>query len=139
MASIGRSFVPLHYSPVPVPARRFLSTVRIGDGNLSIVGDERENKPKKAAARRRIIIEALVLFGFAWLAAVVVFLLRPPPSQLYAGFGPLRFIASTLANGFEIFVFGYLLSRFFKQFKTGCAFVIILSFAYLIWAGRHAH
>jgi hypothetical protein len=29
------------------------------------------------------------------------------------------------------------LSRFFKQFKTGCAFAIIVFFAYLLWAGRH--
>ena len=33
-------------------------------------------------------------------------------------------------------MFGYVLSRFFKQYKTGCALVIILIFAYLIWTGR---
>ena len=89
------------------------------------------------AARRKLIIEALILFGLAWLLSVIVSLLRPLPPQSYAGFGPFRFLVSTLTNGFEIFVFGYLLSRFFKQFKTGCAFFIILFFAYLIWAGRH--
>jgi hypothetical protein len=115
----------------------FLSTVRIGDGNLRAVGDESENKSPKAAARRRLIIEAVVLFALAWLASVIVSLLRPPPPQSYASFGPFRFLVSTLANGFEIFVFGYLLSRFFKQFKMGCAFFVILFFAYLIWAGRH--
>jgi hypothetical protein len=103
------------------------------------VGKESGNKSPKATARRRMIIEALILFVFAWLTAVIISLLRPPPSELYAGFGPFRFVVSTLANGFEIFVFGYLLSRFFKQFKTGCAFVIILFFAYLFWAGRHPH
>jgi hypothetical protein len=117
----------------------FLSTVRTGIGNLRIVADESEKKPQKTAERRRIIIEATVLFGFAWLAAIVVFLLRPPPSRLDASIVPVRFVISTLANGFEMFVFGYLLSRFFKQFKTGCAFVIILFLAYLIWAERHPH
>jgi len=53
-----------------------------------------------------------------------------------ANFDLLRFVGSTLANGFDIFVFGYIFSRFFKQLKTGCAFVIILFFAYIIWAGR---
>jgi hypothetical protein len=118
---------------------RFLSTARIGDGNLGIVGDESGNRAPKAMARRRMINEALILLVFAWLAAVFVSLLRPPPPQLYAGVGPLRFVVATLANGFEIFVFGYLVSRFFKQFKTGCAFAIILSLAYLTWAGRLPH
>jgi len=86
-----------------------------------------------------MISEALILFVFAWIAAIVVALLRQPPAESYAGVGPFRFVVSTLASGFEIFVFGYLLSRFFKQFKTGCAFVIIFFFAYLFWAGRHPH
>jgi hypothetical protein len=103
------------------------------------VGEESGNKSQKAAARRRMIKEALILFVFAWLASVTISLLRPPPPQSYAVFGPLRFVVATLANGFEIFVFGYLLSRFFKQFKTGCAFAIILFFAYLFWAGRHPY
>ena len=99
-----------------------------------------ENDESKSAlriARRRSAIEALVLFVFAWLTAVTASLLRPGPTDSLANFGLLRFVGSTLANGFEIFVFGYILSRFFKQLKTGCAFVIILFFAYIIWAGRH--
>jgi hypothetical protein len=103
------------------------------------VDEEIENKPPKADRRRQMISEALILFVFAWIAAIVVALLRQPPAESYAGFGPFRFVVSTLASGFEIFVFGYLLSRFFKQFKTGCAFVIILFFAYLFWADRHPH
>ena len=66
----------------------------------------------------------LVLFVFAWLAALTASLLRPGPTDSLANFGLLRSVGSTLANGFEIFVFGYILSRFFKQLKTGCAFVI---------------
>jgi hypothetical protein len=97
------------------------------------------NEPEKPTTRQRMIAEALVLLVFAWLAAIVVSLLRPPPPEAYAAFGSLRPVVATLANGFEIFVFGYLLSRFFKQFKTGCAFVIILFFAYLFWVGRHPH
>jgi len=83
-----------------------------------------------------MISEALILFVFAWLSAVAIFLLRPP-AESYAGLGPFGFVVVTLTNGFESFVFGYLLSRFFKQFKTGCAFAIILFFAYLFWAERH--
>ena len=97
------------------------------------------NEPEKPTARQRIVAEASVLFVFAMLVAIVISLLRPPPPEAYVGFGPLRPVIATLTNGFEIFVFGYLLSRFFKQFKTGCAFVIILFFAYLFWVGRHPH
>jgi hypothetical protein len=103
------------------------------------VGEESENKPPKAEPRRRMINEALILCVFALIAAMIVSLLRQPPSGSYAGFGPFRFVVSTLVSGFEIFAFGYLLSRFFKQFKTGCAFVIILFFAYLFWASRHPY
>src|SRR5215475_2381239 len=101
------------------------------------MGEESGNKSPKETARRRMISEALVLFVFACLLVVIISLLRPPPPELYAGFGAFRFVVEPLKNGFEIFVFGYLLSRFFKQFKTGCALVIILFFAYLFWAGRH--
>ena len=55
----------------------------------------------------------------------------------FTNVGILDFVKSTLVSGLEIFVFAYVLSRFFKQFKTGCAFVIILVFAYVIWSGRH--
>jgi hypothetical protein len=84
-----------------------------------------------------MVREALVLFVFAWIAAIVTFLIRPPPIASSANFGVWPFIGSTFVTGLECFVFGYVLSRFFKQFKTGCAFAIILLFAYLIWAGRH--
>ena len=103
------------------------------------MGEESGNRSPKAAARRRRLSEALILFVFAWLSAIVISLLRPPTPESYASFGSLRFVVATLVNGFESFVFGYLLSRFFKQFKTGCAFVIILFIAYLFWAGRHPH
>ena len=82
-------------------------------------------------------MEALILFVFAWVAVLVASILRPDPMDSLANAGIWRFVKSTLLTGLEIFVFGYILSRFFKQFKTGCASVIILIFAYLIWAERH--
>jgi len=78
-----------------------------------------------------------LLFVFAWIAAIVTFLLRPGPTPAASNNGVLQFFESTFVTGLECFVFGYVFSRFFKQFKTGCAFVIILFFAYLVWAGRH--
>jgi hypothetical protein len=92
---------------------------------------------EQKSARRRSAFEAVVLFVFAWLAAIVTSLLRPVPTASSANIEFLSFLGSTFVSGLEIFVFGYVLSRFFKQFKTGCAVVIILFFAYLIWAGRH--
>jgi hypothetical protein len=83
-------------------------------------------------------IESLVLFFFAWVAAIVASLPRSGPMDSFASAGILRFAKSTLLTGLEIFVFGYVLSRFFKQFKTGCAFLVILLFAYLVWAERHS-
>ena len=68
---------------------------------------------------------------------MVVALLRPGPMASSEHLGLWQFIASTFINALECFVFGYVLSRFFKQFKTGCAIVIILFFAYLIWVGRN--
>ena len=96
-----------------------------------------ETKSARKTARRRLAVEALVLFVFSWLAVVVASLLRPASIDSFAKAGILSFLKSTLLPGLEIFVFGYVLSRFFKQFKTGCAFVIIFFFVYLIWAGRH--
>ena len=101
--------------------------------------EKRGNEPEKPTARERMITEAVVLLVFAWLVSIAVSLNRPPQPEAYAGFGPLRPIVATLVSGFEIFVFGYLLSRFFNQFKTGCAFVIILFFAYLVWMDRRPH
>jgi hypothetical protein len=88
--------------------------------------------------RRRVALEAWVLFLFAWITTVAIYLLRPGPPAVSNHPDLLNFLQSTIGTGFELFIFGYLLSRFFKQFKTGCAFVIILFFAYLLWAGRHA-
>jgi hypothetical protein len=101
------------------------------------VTENHESKPTRKLARRRLLNEALVLFIFAWIAAIVTSLLRPAPTASSANFGAWQFIGSTFVTGIESFVFGYVLSRFFKQFKTGCAVVIILFFAYLIWSGRH--
>jgi hypothetical protein len=84
-------------------------------------------------------LEAMVLFAFAWITVVVTSLFRPPPIAPSPGSGVFHFFSATLVTALECFVFGYVLSRFFKQFKTGCAFVIILFFAYLIWAGRNPH
>jgi hypothetical protein len=101
------------------------------------VTENKEDKSARRIRRQGLAVEALVLLVFAWVATLVASLLRPNPMDSFANAGILRFVKSTLQTGLEIFVFGYVLSRFFKQFKTGCAFVIILFFAYLIWAGRH--
>ena len=79
-------------------------------------------------------LEAFVLFVFAWIASIVASAIRPIPAGANSDLG--QFLESTFVTGLECFVFGYVLSRFFKQFKTGCAFVIILFLAYLIWVGR---
>jgi hypothetical protein len=99
--------------------------------------ENEETKSARKIDRRRLAVEAAVLFVFAWVAAIVASLLRSGPIDSSADAGILRFVKSTLLTGLEIFVFGYVLSRFFKQFKTGCAFVVILLFAYLVWAERH--
>lgn len=98
-----------------------------------------QRKLTRTLARRRMALEALILFVFAWIAAIVITLNRPAPIGTSTGIGLLQFVVSTFLTGVKCFVFGYVLSRFFKQFKTGCAFVIILFFAYLFWAGRHPH
>ena len=98
--------------------------------------ENQANRSAQKTTRRRLAKEALILFTFAWLAAVTAALVSPGPMDSFATVGLARFLGTTFVNGLEIFVFGYVLSRFFKQFKTGCAFVIILLFAYLIWAGR---
>ena len=99
--------------------------------------ENEENKAARSIGRRRSVIEGLILLVFAWVAVLVASVLRPGPMDSLANAGIWRFLKSTLLTGLEIFVFGYVLSRFFKQFKTGCAFVIILILAYLIWAERH--
>jgi hypothetical protein len=101
------------------------------------VTENEETKSARKIGRRRLAVEALVLLAFAWVTVLVGSILRPGPADAFGGDGILTFVKSTLLPGLEIFVFGYVLSRFFKQFKTGCAFVIIFFFAYLIWAGRH--
>jgi hypothetical protein len=102
------------------------------------VTEANENKSDEARLkRRRMVLEASVLFLFAWISTVAIYLLRPAPSAGSKHPDILNFLQSTIGTGFELFIFGFLLSRFFKQFKTGCAFVIILFFAYLVWAGRH--
>jgi hypothetical protein len=107
-------------------------------GNPEIVTENEENKSARSTRRRGLAVEALILFVFAWVAVLVAAVLRPSSMHSFANGGILRFVKSTLLTGLEIFVFGYVLSRFFKQFKTGCAFVIIMFFAYLLWAGRHS-
>jgi hypothetical protein len=101
-----------------------------------VTGNE-QNKSSRRIGRQRLAVEALILLVFALLATLVASVLRPSPMDSFANAGIWRFVKSTLQTGLVIFVFGYVLSRFFKQFKTGCAVVIILFFAYLIWAGRH--
>jgi hypothetical protein len=100
------------------------------------VTENEESDSARKAARRQRGLEALVLFVFAWIAAMVTSLLRPVTMASGAHSGVLAFIEQTFLSGLECFAFGYVLSRFFKQYKTGCALVIILFFAYLIWTGR---
>ena len=104
---------------------------------IQAVTDNKGSKFAPNLARRRMAREALGLFVFAWIAAIVTSFFRPGPMASSPTYGAWQFIGSTFVTGLECFVFGYVLSRFFKQFKTGCAFVIILFFAYLVWAGRH--
>jgi hypothetical protein len=106
-------------------------------GDSAMATENEETKSARRTDRRQLAAEAMILFVFAWLAVLVTSVLRPSPMDSFANPGIFRLLKSTLFTGLEIFVFGYVLSRFFKQFKTGCAFVIILFFAYLIWAGRH--
>lgn len=101
--------------------------------------NDEQSKITRTLARRRMVLEALILFLFAWIAAIVISLSRPAPIASPTSSGLFPFVTSTFLTGIECFVFGYVLSRFFKQFKTGCAFVIILFLAYLYWAGRHPH
>jgi hypothetical protein len=98
------------------------------------VTENEESDSARKAARRQRGLEALVLFVFAWIAAMVISLLRPVTTGAHSGV--LAFIEQTFLSGLQCFAFGYVLSRFFKQYKTGCALVIILFFAYLIWTGR---
>lgn len=96
-----------------------------------------KGKSARKLKRQGMLLEALVLFVFAWVATFVITLLRPAATASSANVGLLQMIESSFVTGLECFVFAYVLSRFFKQFKTGCALVILLFFAYLIWAGRH--
>lgn len=98
--------------------------------------ENEESDSTRRAARRQGRLEALVLFVFAWIAATVTHLLRPDPMASAAQGGILLFIGQTFRSTLVCFAFGYVLSRFFKQYKTGCALVIILFLAYLIWTGR---
>jgi hypothetical protein len=100
------------------------------------VTENGEIKSTRKLARRGLALEAFVLFLFAWIAVILTDLLRPGPMAPPGNSSFWQFLGSTLKTGLEFFVFGYVLSRFFKQFKTGCALVIILFFTYLIWAGR---
>jgi hypothetical protein len=95
-----------------------------------------EQRATRKLARKRMAAEALILFVFAWFATIFASLLRPSPTAASGDFAFFHFIGSTFRGGLECFVFGYILSRFFKQFKTGCALAIILFFVYLLWAGR---
>lgn len=97
--------------------------------------NDESDSARKAASRQRGL-EALVLFVFAWIASTVTHLLRPDPMAATAHSGVLLFIGQTFRSALVCFAFAYVLSRFFKQYKTGCALVIILLFAYLIWTGR---
>jgi hypothetical protein len=100
------------------------------------VTENEESDSARKAARRQRGLEALLLFAFAWIASMVTSLLRPVAVASGAHSGVLAFIGQTFLSGLECFAFGYVLSRFFKQYKTGCALVIILFLAYLIWTGR---
>jgi hypothetical protein len=101
------------------------------------VTENDEGKFARKLKRQGMLLEALVLFVFAWAATLVITLLRPTATASSTNVGFLQKIGSSFVTGLECFVFAYVLSRFFKQFKTGCALVILLFFAYLIWAGRH--
>jgi len=80
--------------------------------------------------------EIIVLFVFSWILSLTAKLLRLGIQGISGFTGYLSFISGAVVIAAKIFVFAYILSRFFKQYKTGCAFLIIILFAYVVWTGR---
>ena len=94
-----------------------------------------EQKPFYRSRKRAAINEIILLFAVSWILCFAAKLLRLGTGSVEIIGGFIRLLGGTLVTGAEIFVFAYILSRFFKQYKTVCAFVIIAVFAYVLWAG----
>jgi hypothetical protein len=94
-----------------------------------------EQKPFYRSRKRAAINEIILLFAVSWILCFAAKLLRLGIRSIENIGGLFRLLGGTLMTGMEIFVFAYILSRFFKQYKTACAFVIIAVFVYVLWAG----
>jgi hypothetical protein len=96
---------------------------------------ETDQKPFYRSRKKAALNEIIVLFSTSWVLCFMAKILRLGINP-FSGVGLFFQVwLGTLLVGSEIFVFAYVLSRFFKQYKTGCAFVIIALFAYVLWAG----
>gem|GEM_PF-3042317 len=95
-----------------------------------------ERKPAYRSRKRAAVNEIIVLFVFSWILSLTAKLLRLGIQGISGFTGYLSFISGAVVIAAKIFVFAYILSRFFKQYKTGCAFLIIILFAYVVWTGR---
>jgi hypothetical protein len=94
-----------------------------------------EQKPFYRSRRKAALNEIIVLFSTSWVLCFIAKILRLGINP-FSGSGLFfQILLGTLLIGLEIFVFAYVLSRFFKQYKTGVAFVIIAVFAYVLWVG----
>jgi hypothetical protein len=94
-----------------------------------------EQKPFYRSRRRAALNEVIVLFSTSWVLCFLAKIFRLGINPFSGGGLFFQILIGTLLIAVEIFVFAYVLSRFFKQFKTACAFVIIAVFAYVLWAG----
>ena len=98
-----------------------------------------ERKPFFRSRKRAAINEIILLFCTSWILCFVAKLLRLGVKP-FSEAGLLgQFLLGTLIISVEILVFAYVLSRFFKQYKTWCAFVILFVFAYVLWIGGKSY
>ena len=94
-----------------------------------------DQKPFQRSRKRAAINEIVVLFSASWVLCFVAKALRSGAKPFSEAALFVQFLFGTLVISVEILVFAYVLSRFFKQYKTWCAFVILLVFAYVLWIG----
>jgi len=96
---------------------------------------EVERKSAYRSRKRAAVNEVIVLFVFSWILLLIAKLFRSGIQGISGLTGYLSFIFGAVVTATEIFTFAYILSRFFKQYKIGCAFLIIILFAYVVWMG----
>jgi hypothetical protein len=129
----------LHNSLSVQPALFFRGFL-LDPGNLSVdsfpVTLETEKKPGYRSRKQAAINEIIVLYVSAWILTIMAKLLRSGLQGISGFSGYIAFFFGTMVTAAEIFVFAYILSRFFKQYRTWCAFLITILFAYVLWHGR---